>query len=84
MNEEMIKGKWTEMKGEILSQWGKMTNDELDKTSGNAVSILGLIQQKYGAGKEEVEEKLKGIMERFSQKTENFKQNLKKDDKTLH
>ena len=80
MNEDTIKGKWLEMKGEILNTWGKLTDDEVSKSEGNAASILGLIQQKYGAKKEEIEEKLSGIMSRFNDKAENFKQDLKKDD----
>lgn len=82
MNEDVIKGKWTELKGEIKTQWGNMTDDELDKSNGNIVSIIGLIQQKYGAKKEEVQEQLNGLMARLTQKTEDVKNNLKND--TLH
>lgn len=77
LNEETVKGKWNEIKGEILTQWGKMSNDELDKSSGNLVSIAGLIQQRYGAKKEEVQEKLNSIFAKFSEKTEEVKNNLK-------
>lgn len=78
-NEETIKGKWTEFKGEILSQWGKMTDDELDTTKGNLVSIAGLIQQKYGSKKEEVQEGLNNLIAKFSEKTEEIKNNLRND-----
>lgn len=79
LNEETIKGKWKEIKGEILTQWGKMSDDELDKSSGNMVSIAGLIQQRYGAKKEEVQEKLNNIFSKFSDKTEEIKNNLRND-----
>ena len=79
MNDDILKGKWTELKGEIMTQWGNMTDDELDKSNGNVVSIIGLIQQKYGAKKEEVQERMNGIMAKFTQKTEEVKNNMKND-----
>lgn len=48
LNEEMIKGKWNEIKGDIKAQWGKLTDNELDQASGNLTSVAGLIQQRYG------------------------------------
>ena len=80
MNTEEIKGKWTEIKGEIRTQWGKMTEDELETSSGNMTSIAGLIQQRYGAKKEEVQDKLNSILEKFSNKTEEIKENLRSDN----
>jgi uncharacterized protein YjbJ (UPF0337 family) len=76
-NEQMIKGKWKEIKGEIKTQWGKMTDDELEKNSGNLTTIAGLIQQRYGSKKEEVQEKLHKIAAKFSEKTEGVKKNMK-------
>jgi uncharacterized protein YjbJ (UPF0337 family) len=77
MNEDMIKGKWKEIKGEILTFWGKLTDDELDKTSGNLESIAGIVQQRYGIKKEEIQDKLHGIVSKFSEKTENVKKSIK-------
>jgi uncharacterized protein YjbJ (UPF0337 family) len=80
MNEETIKGKWNEIKGEIKTQWGKMTDDELDKTLGNFTSIAGLVQQRYGAKKEEIQAKLESIVAKFSEKTEEIKNKMKADN----
>ena len=77
INEEMIKGKWKEIKGEIKTLWGKLTDDELDKTSGNLESIAGIIQQRYGSKKEEIQDKLHGIVFKFSNKTANVKKSIK-------
>ena len=61
MNSDMMKGKWTELKGEVLNKWGKLTSDELDETKGNLVAIAGLIQQRYGEAKEAISDKLHAI-----------------------
>ena len=47
LNENTIKGKWLEIKGDIQKAWGKLTDDELEKTKGDMKAIGGLIQQKY-------------------------------------
>jgi uncharacterized protein YjbJ (UPF0337 family) len=77
LNEEMIKGKWKEIKGEIKTLWGKLTDDELDKTSGNLESIAGIIQQRYGNKKEDIQNKLHGIVSKFSEKSEEVKKSVK-------
>ncbi len=70
MNEEIAKGKWTEIKGELLRTWGKITGDELDSASGNLVAIAGLLQQRYGMAKEEASRKLDEIMARYGAKAD--------------
>lgn len=77
MNDHKLMGKWKEIKGEIITQWGKMTDDEVEQTTGNLISITGLIQQKYGEKKEEIQEKLSSIVAKFSDETEAVKQKLK-------
>lgn len=80
INEETMKGKWKEIKGEIRSKWGNLTEDELEKSKGNLTSITGLIQQRYGAKKEEVEGFLHKILAGFSTKSEEIKDDLRHDD----
>jgi uncharacterized protein YjbJ (UPF0337 family) len=65
MNKDVIKGKWLEIKGEVQKAWGKLTNDELDKTEGDMKAVAGLIQQKYGNTKDNFQDKLNGIYNSF-------------------
>lgn len=77
-NEEMIKGKWSEIKGEIRTQWGKLTENELDQASGNLNSVAGIIQQRYGIKKEEAQEKLQQLASKFVKVTEEIKKEARK------
>jgi uncharacterized protein YjbJ (UPF0337 family) len=63
VNENIVKGKWREIKGDIQSAWGRLTDDELDETKGDLTAIGGLIQQKYGQH-EDYTKKLSNIFNR--------------------
>ncbi len=65
MNENLIKGKWKEIKGEIQKSWGKLTDDELEKTKGDMKAIGGLIQQRYGHAQEKSRDTITEIFKRF-------------------
>lgn len=58
LNEEIMKGKWKEAKGEIQKMWGKLTDDELEQAKGDMTALSGIIQQRYGESKESVQTKL--------------------------
>ena len=56
MNKDILAGKWKEMKGRVKEQWGKITDDELDRAEGKAEQMVGLLQQRYGYTREKAEE----------------------------
>jgi len=58
MNEDTLKGQWTQLKGAARQKWGKLTNDDLDVIEGNRKEIAGRIQQRYGYAKERAEREL--------------------------
>ena len=70
LNQNMVKGKWLEIKGDIQKTWGKLTHDELEKTEGDIKSLSGLIQQKYGEGQESFDKKLSSIIEKFENRND--------------
>lgn len=78
MNENVIKGKWLEMKGDIQKSWGKLTDDDLEKTKGDLKAISGLIQQKYGEAEEKSSTKLSEIFTRFESKKDSAVDDIKK------
>lgn len=58
MNEETLKGKWTQIKGNVQKQWGKLTDDDLDVIEGNGKVLVGKLQERYGMTKEEAEKQV--------------------------
>ncbi len=64
MNKDMVQGKWKQIKGELQKAWGKVTNDEWEKTKGDAKAIAGLIQQKYGKSKSDASKSVSDVFRR--------------------
>src|SRR5882762_3512044 len=58
MNWDRIEGNWKQAKGKVKEQWGKLTDDELDKIAGKRDQLVGKIQNSYGIGKDEAEKQL--------------------------
>ena len=65
MNEDILKGKWKEIKGEVKQKWGKLTDDDLTQIEGKEEQLLGLLQKRYGYAKEKAEEEYKGFIGRY-------------------
>ncbi len=48
MNADVLKGKWHQLKGEVKSKWGQLTEDDLDRVAGDAEKLVGRVQERYG------------------------------------
>lgn len=58
MNWDIIQGKWNQVKGDIRSQWGKLTDDDLDLIAGKKDKLIGTLQERYGKRRDEAEAEL--------------------------
>jgi uncharacterized protein YjbJ (UPF0337 family) len=65
MNWDMVRGKWKELKGQVRSKWGKLTDDDLETAGGKRDELIGRLQQRYGYERDkaerEVDSFIKGI-----------------------
>ena len=48
MNEDTLRGQWTQLKGKVREQWGKLTDDDLDQIQGKSEQLVGRLQERYG------------------------------------
>jgi uncharacterized protein YjbJ (UPF0337 family) len=53
MNWDEIQGKWKQMKGEVRTKWGKLTDDDIHTIGGEKDKLVGSIQERYGIHKDE-------------------------------
>ena len=64
MNEDVLKGKWRQIKGEVKSQWGKLTDDDLDRVEGDAEKLIGRVQERYGYQREDAKREVDDFFRR--------------------
>jgi uncharacterized protein YjbJ (UPF0337 family) len=58
MNWDIVEGKWTQFKGDVKKQWGKLTDDELDVIAGNREKLVGRIQESYGVSRDNADKQV--------------------------
>ena len=58
MNWDRIQGNWKQIKGELKTQWGKLTDDEFDMIAGQRDKLVGKIQERYGCSRDDAEKQV--------------------------
>lgn len=59
--EELV-GQWNEVKGRLKEHWGQLTDDDLRRAQGSTDQLVGVVQQKTGATRREIESFLSNIV----------------------
>ena len=65
MNENILKGKWKQVKGDVQKEWGKLTKNDLDQVNGEIKILEGKIQEKYGKSTEEVKKQVNKFIKKL-------------------
>lgn len=58
VNEQIIQGNWTELRGKVKERWGALTDDDLVLAEGKADQLIGIIQRRTGESREKIEHDL--------------------------
>ncbi|MDY6983175.1 MAG: CsbD family protein [Pseudomonadota bacterium] len=65
MNEDIVKGKWKELRGKVRERWGKITGDDIDRLKGSSDELIGLLQQRYGYEREQAHKEIQEWAKRY-------------------
>jgi uncharacterized protein YjbJ (UPF0337 family) len=68
MNKLTLKGNWNELKGKLKQKYANLTDDDLTFADGKEDELLGKLQQKTGAAKDELKKMLFSEEESVSDK----------------
>ncbi|EDM76312.1 CsbD-like protein, partial [Plesiocystis pacifica SIR-1] len=52
MNWTQIEGQWHQFKGKVRTQWGKLTDDDVERCEGRRDRLIGKLEERYGETKE--------------------------------
>ena len=55
ISQQELRGGWNQIKGQLKEKWGQLTDNDLTQAEGNVEKLVGVIQQKTGAARREVE-----------------------------
>lgn len=64
MNNDILAGNWKQFRGNMIEQWGKLTDDDVDVAAGRRDQIVGRLQERYGIAKDEAERQIKAFEDR--------------------
>ncbi|HCS20454.1 MAG TPA: CsbD family protein [Bacteroidetes bacterium] len=58
---DKLKGNWNILKGQVKSEYGELTDDDLLYEEGKEDELLGRIQKKTGQTKEKINSFIEGL-----------------------
>lgn len=73
-NENILKGQWKEIRGELKKKWGQLSDDDLDQVQGDSEKLEGLLQKKLGFAQEKVRSELDNFLDKWNQRGTSEKQ----------
>jgi uncharacterized protein YjbJ (UPF0337 family) len=65
MNQDILSGKWKQMRGQVKQWWGKLTDDDLDRIDGTMDKLAGTLQERYGWERDEADREIKKHFEQY-------------------
>jgi len=48
--QDILHGKWYELRGEVKLQWGKLTDEDLTRLNAKTEELVHILRQRYGYG----------------------------------
>ncbi len=74
MNSDILKGKWSQIKGDMKKSFGKLTDDDMMVIEGDATKVSGLLQERYGYTREEAEKHWNEFTKRYEDDVQSAKE----------
>ena len=65
MSQDILKGRWKELKGQMKAWWGELTEDDVNRVDGNHERLVGILQQKYGYAKDRALQEISDKLDKF-------------------
>ena len=68
MNQDIIQGKWTQLKGSLKTKFGKLTDDDLSQANGNRQYLVGKLQERYGWQRDQADSEINAFEQTLNRK----------------
>ena len=70
MNDDILVGRWKEMRASAKEWWGKLTYGDLDRIAGRRDQLVGILRAKYGYTDEQAGQEVDRRLEEYAQETQ--------------
>lgn len=69
MNTDTFEGRWRQMRGDLRSWWGKLSDSDLEKIAGKKDRLIGMLQEKYGYTREAAQQEMDRRLREYDERT---------------
>ena len=69
VDQDILAGKWKQVRGELKTWWGKLTDDDVAWIGGQKDKLIGLIQERYGYARDRAEQEVEERLQDYGDKT---------------
>jgi uncharacterized protein YjbJ (UPF0337 family) len=81
MDWSQVESKWEQLKGDVKSTWGKLTNDDLTFVRGQKDKLVGKIKERYGILEEQARGEVDAWVARASARIDRIGEKRGRDDR---
>jgi uncharacterized protein YjbJ (UPF0337 family) len=67
MNATQFEGNWQKLKGTAREQWGKLTDDDINRIVGKRDRLIGSLKERYGISQQQAEQEVNEWSTRYEQ-----------------
>jgi uncharacterized protein YjbJ (UPF0337 family) len=64
-NPDIFEGRWKQMRGELRSWWGRLTNDDLEQIGGQKDKLIGRLQERYSYTRERAQQEVERRLQEY-------------------
>lgn len=67
MDANVFQGQWQQLKGNLRSKWGKLTDDDMEQIAGSKDRLVGALQERYGYMWDEAQRMVDRYLDEYSE-----------------
>ncbi len=68
VNRDVLTGRWKQVRGKAKQWWGKLTDNDLERTKGRFDELVGVVQERYGLTREDARKQVNRFVAHLKQK----------------
>jgi len=68
MNTDTFEGQWRQMRGELRSWWGRISDSDFERIAGKKDRLIGILQEKYGYTREAAQQEMERRFREFDER----------------